>query len=111
MAAFNQAEAYEKATTPEKEDGLELMKLLSVQKGCKVLDFGCGTGNLTKILADLVGPEGKVVGIDPDVERLELARKKYSSSNLEYVQGSSESKVISTSCSAIMYFRGARTKM
>ncbi len=55
-----------------------------------MLDVGCGTGYLTKILADLVGPEGKVFGVDPDVERLKIARDKYPASNLEYLDGTTE---------------------
>ena len=55
-----------------------------------MLDIGCGPGAITKIIADRVGPEGKVVGVDPDLERLEIARKRYSASNLEYVQGYAE---------------------
>jgi ubiquinone/menaquinone biosynthesis C-methylase UbiE len=33
----------------------------------------------------------QVIGIDPDLERLELARKKYTAQNLEYLQGRAES--------------------
>lgn len=91
VTTFSQAEAYSKIPGPEKVDGHQLMKLLAIEKGNKVLDFGCGTGNLTKILADLVGPEGQVVGVDPDGERLKLARDLYSASNITYIQGSFES--------------------
>ena len=55
-----------------------------------MLDLGCGTGYFSKILADLVGPEGKVVAIDPDVERLSLAKKMYTADNLEYYEGKAE---------------------
>ena len=37
-----------------------------------------------------MGPDGKVVGIDPDTERLQLAKEKYSASNIEYLEGSAE---------------------
>lgn len=67
------------------------MELVAPQRGDKVLDFGCGVGNLTKILAERVGPEGKVIGVDPDTDRIRLAREKYSAGNLEYVIGSVES--------------------
>ena len=39
--------------------------------------MGCGTGKLSKVFADLVGPEGQVVAIDPDTERLKIAREKH----------------------------------
>ena len=63
------------------------IKLLAPEKGDKVLDLGCGTGYLSKVLADLVGPEGQVVAIDPDTERLKVAKDKYTASNLQYLEG------------------------
>ena len=40
------------------------------------------------MLADMVGPNGEVVGVDPDAERLKVAREKHSASNLTYIEGS-----------------------
>ena len=54
------------------------------------MDIGCGTGYHSKVIADLVGDEGSVVGIDPDTERLRLAKEKYSASNIEYLERSAE---------------------
>ena len=72
------------------KDGLKLIKLLAPEKGDKVLDLGCGTGYLSKVLADLVGPEGQVVAIDPNAEGLKVAKDKYTASNLQYLEGSSD---------------------
>lgn len=55
-----EAEAYDKNSVVQREVGMKLMKRLAPEKGDKILDIGCGTGYLTKALADLVGPEGKV---------------------------------------------------
>ena len=85
--SFNQAEAYDKTSIQQRREGHKLLQHLAPEKGCKVLDLGCGTGYFSKVLAELVGPEGKVVAIDPDVERLKLAREKYPASNLEYHEG------------------------
>ena len=35
--------------------------------------MGCGTGELTQFLAEQVGQDGEVVGVDPDEERIRLA--------------------------------------
>lgn len=36
----------------------------AIKPGMRVLDVGCGTGSITKDIAALVGPTGKVIGID-----------------------------------------------
>ena len=59
------------------------------QAGDAILDFGCGTGELSAYLAELVGPEGNVVAVDPDKERLLLAQQSYGDvKNLSFVEGS-----------------------
>ncbi|RIB04705.1 L-isoaspartyl protein carboxyl methyltransferase [Gigaspora rosea] len=41
--------------------------------GMKVLDVGCGSGYLTACLAEMVGSEGKVVGVDHIPQLVKLA--------------------------------------
>ena len=60
MAEFDQAITYDSNSSEQREDGLSLIDLLDIKRGMKVLDLGCGTGYLTKVLADKVGPNGKV---------------------------------------------------
>ena len=88
--SFNQALSYNCNSAAQREEGINIIKHLNLQRGSKVLDVGCGTGYLAKILSDLVGPGGKVVAIDPDADRLVLARKKYPATNLEYHEGCAE---------------------
>lgn len=60
------------------------------QAGDTILDLGCGTGELSAYLAQLVGNSGKVVGVDHDKERLELAKRSHSNiDNLSFIEGSS----------------------
>ena len=60
MDDFNQARTYDSNSSAQREDGFNLMDLLCLEEGSKVLDLGCGTGYLTKVLANRVGPIGKV---------------------------------------------------
>ena len=84
----SQAEEYCKNTTIQKEDGLNLIKLLCPHKGSMVLDLGCGTGYLAYKLAECIGPGGKVVGVDPDIERLKVAKENYGTlSNVVFLEG------------------------
>ena len=59
------------------------------QAGDTILDLGCGTGELSAYLAELVGPEGKVVAVDPDKERVLLAKQSFGEvKNLSFVESS-----------------------
>jgi SAM-dependent methyltransferase len=46
-----------------------------LRRGMRVADLGCGAGMVTAMLADLVGPEGYVVGIDASGDQLAQARE------------------------------------
>ena len=60
MSDFNQAKTYDEKSSQQKKAGLDLICILDPSKGLNILDLGCGTGFLTKVLADRVGPFGKV---------------------------------------------------
>lgn len=73
------------------KDGRELIEKLSLKEGCNVLDLGCGTGYLTGLLAERVGEQGTVTGIDPDAGRIAVARRKYAGlKNATFLEGSCE---------------------
>ena len=44
-------------------------------EGCTVLDLGCGSGRDVFLLSKLVGPRGRVIGVDMTEEQLAVARK------------------------------------
>ena len=46
-----------------------------VRKGDTVLDLGSGGGKLCYIISQLVGPEGRVIGVDCNETMLDLARR------------------------------------
>jgi ubiquinone/menaquinone biosynthesis C-methylase UbiE len=41
-----------------------VLSLLDAKPGEKIIDLGCGTGELTEQISKIVGPEGTVVGLD-----------------------------------------------
>ena len=87
----NAAEGYKKTSLPVQFVGGETFIQMDVcpQPGDTILDLGCGTGELSAYLAGLVGPSGKVIGVDPDKERIQLARQTHSQiQNLSFVEGS-----------------------
>src|SRR5262249_32839410 len=47
-----------------------------VRRGMRVADLGGGVGMVAALLAALVGPEGRVVGIDSSGAQLDLARER-----------------------------------
>jgi ubiquinone/menaquinone biosynthesis C-methylase UbiE len=40
------------------------LDLLQAKEGERILDFGCGSGELTRGLQDALGPNGLVIGLD-----------------------------------------------
>ncbi|MEM7009630.1 MAG: methyltransferase domain-containing protein [Thermodesulfobacteriota bacterium] len=50
----------------------DLMDLIEVRESISSLDLGCGTGELTKLVADML-PESTMLGIDSSSEMLEKA--------------------------------------
>ncbi|MGV8150395.1 MAG: class I SAM-dependent methyltransferase [Candidatus Woesearchaeota archaeon] len=54
----------------------EAIELLEIKEGQSAIDFACGTGEFTIILAEKVGVTGKVTGIDLSSKMLEIAISK-----------------------------------
>jgi ubiquinone/menaquinone biosynthesis C-methylase UbiE len=53
-----------------------------IAPGMRVLDVGCGSGDVAILVARLVGAEGEVVGIDREPRMLATARERARSSDL-----------------------------
>lgn len=46
-----------------------------LMEGCTVVDLCCGSGRDTYLAAQLVGGQGKVIGVEPNEQRLAIAEK------------------------------------
>ena len=80
---IEQAHLYERVT-------LRMLRNAGVEPGMKVLDIGSGAGDVAMAAAQLVGPEGAVVGVDMNPEILEAARTRAQQAghaNIEFVTG------------------------
>jgi SAM-dependent methyltransferase len=67
-----------------------LFRAAGLQPGMRVLDVGSGAGDVALLAADLVGPEGEVIGVDVDGAALETARGRAQSlglGNVSFVEG------------------------
>lgn len=71
------AATYDRVGTRQFRHGLELVGLLRLTPGQRVLDVGCGTGLLGAWVADHLGPDGEVIGLDPLPLRVVLAARKH----------------------------------
>ena len=65
---------------------LRVFREAGVRPGMRVLDAGCGTGDSTRLAAELVGPTGAVVGVDRDPDVLAVARARADAS-VEFIEG------------------------
>ena len=59
-----------------------VVELAKIKAGDRVLDVGCGTGNLTLTAKTAAGDGGAVFGIDASPEMIAVARKKSEKSGL-----------------------------
>ncbi|MBV9046166.1 MAG: class I SAM-dependent methyltransferase [Alphaproteobacteria bacterium] len=65
-----------------------VIALAAAKPGERIVDIGCGAGETSLLLADAVGDEGSVLGVDVSGPLLELARKRAGSrKNVRFVQG------------------------
>ncbi|WP_315806882.1 MULTISPECIES: class I SAM-dependent methyltransferase [unclassified Bradyrhizobium] len=83
------ARTYEQLGVIQFNHGKLLLEPLALKPGERVLDVGAGTGRLAEFAAHLVGPGGRVVGIDPLESRIAIARLRQSS-NLVFDTGRAE---------------------
>ena len=86
-----EATVYHNTSVEQHEEGMRLLEFLSPQPNGSILDLGCGTGRFCKVLSERVGNGGKVVGVDPDEDRIKIAiteGKGYN--NIQFMVGSDQ---------------------
>src|SRR5215475_8081510 len=67
-----------------------MLRAAGVGPGMRVLDVGCGMGDVSFLVAEIVGPSGSVVGIDLDAHALAVAEQRRTAmtlANVSFVHG------------------------
>ncbi len=75
------------------EDGRDALADLELSSRRTVLDVGCGTGELTRVLDGETAAETTVIGVDADTDLLDVARAE---TGLQYVAGDATRLPVST---------------
>jgi len=66
----------------------DLVDLVAPRPGEGALDVACGTGAVTRLVAERVAPEGRVVGLDVNAGMIAVARSLVSAPNIQWREAS-----------------------
>ena len=57
-----------------------------ITTGMRILDIGCGVGDVATLAAEIVGPSGSVVALDRDAASIEWARRRVAEAGFPNIQ-------------------------
>jgi ubiquinone/menaquinone biosynthesis C-methylase UbiE len=63
----------------------QALRMAGIKPGMRVLDVGCGSGDVSFLVASIVGPNGSVIGVDRSETTIELAQKRARQAGLQNV--------------------------
>ena len=69
-----------------RENEADLWEYAGIVAGARVADVGCGPGAVLTQIAQIVGPEGTAVGVEPGQQAREAAREELDSHGFEHVE-------------------------
>lgn len=63
----------------------DILTLINIKHGAKILDVGTGTGILVPFLREQVGEKGSITAVDVSSKMIEVAQRKYIYDNVSFV--------------------------
>lgn len=63
-----------------------VLRLAGINSGLRVLDIGCGAGDVSFLARSLVGPDGAVIGVDRSPDAIAVARQRAQNAHLSNVE-------------------------
>lgn len=63
----------------------DVLQKAGIRNGLECLDVGCGVGSVSKLLGDMVGSKGRVVGIDVDEKYVAYCKKNNKRRNTSFL--------------------------
>ena len=82
MESEEEAHRLDLKTDPEVVD--RHARWAGLRPGMRVADLGCGSGKTTFCLSKIAGAKGETVGVDNSEQRIEFAKKHYSSEEIDF---------------------------
>ncbi len=82
------------------------IELLRMQPGETVLDAGCGTGLNFSLIEKIIGPGGRIIGLDQSPEMLAQAKERVSANgwqNVTLIEAAAEDAKIPAPADAILF--------
>ena len=67
------------------EESCYLLKAIGIKPNLRILDAGCGTGQMSAWMSNKVGSNGAIIAVDNSMEQLALANEKLKSLNTNNV--------------------------
>ena len=66
----------------------KLFRNAGLSEGMSVLELGCGPGEVTELLSDMVGPDGQIVAVDQSHDMLAAATARFEGKqNVDFIRG------------------------
>ncbi len=83
-----------------------ILNMVGLKPGMRIVDVGCGQGYFSLPAARIVGPKGRVYGIDIDEEALGVLGRKAADMGLkiETITGEGENTVACEACADVVFF-------